>query len=133
MTTPVFAIRQVYDFDMYAPAVLGASYKGATVLAIMDRETAAKEIDPMAVHVSVYPYLPAGTPNDPSAYDYIKIKTTAGITTILGIPWIKADTVTTVESRTITAKITGVAAGDLPRVRNALIQNGFTGIELTIS
>lgn len=133
MPAPNFAIRQVYNFDMFAPAILGNSYKGATILAIMDRETANREIDTQAMHISVFPHLPAGTPNDPNAYDYVKIKTSAGNTTILGVAWIKEETVTLVESRTITAKIAGVAAGDLTRVRNALIQNGFNNIEVTIS
>lgn len=130
---PTFSIRQVYNFDMYAPAILSTGYKGATVLAVMDYETAAREADIRSIHVNVFPFLPDGTPNDFRAYDYIKIKTTAGNTVVLGLAWIKADTVTSVESRTITARITGVGAADVPRVRNALIQNGFTAIDVNIS
>lgn len=133
MTSPVFNIRQIYNFDMYAPALLGASYKSVTVLAVMDRETAARDIDPQALHVQVFPYLPAGTPNDPNGYDYVKIKTPAGNTTVVGIPWIKADTIVSVESRTITVQIANVNAGDVPRVRDALVQNGFNAVTLSIS
>lgn len=128
-----FQIRQVYNFDTYAAALLGNNFKNVTVLAIMDRETAAKEADVHAMHVQVYPYLPAGTPNDPNAYDYVKVKTTTGQTMILGIAWIKEDSIQLVESRIITVKISNVSASDIPRVRDALVANGFNQVEMSIS
>jgi hypothetical protein len=130
---PQFALRKVYNFDMYAPGVLGASFKNATVLALMDRKEANRFIDTQGLHTQVYAELPAGWPNSPEAYDYVKIKTSAGLETVLGLAWIKADSVELVESRVITATVSGVGAGDLPRVRQALRANGFMNIELSIS
>ena len=132
MTNP-FEIRKVYSWDVYPAALLGTNYKNVTVLAIMDRDTANKEIDTQALHVNFFPSLPAGTPNDPNGYDYIKIRTTAGQTTILGIAWINLASVTVVDSRTITVKISDVGAADITRVRNALVQNGFGSLDISIS
>lgn len=129
----MFNIRGVYNFDVYPAVLLGTDFKNVTVLALMDFETANKEIDARARHVNFYPYLPAGTPNNPAAYDYIKIKTTAGNTTILGVAWINLDTVVEVESRTASVTIKDVTASDVPRIKQALAQNGFNNVTINIS
>ena len=128
-----FKIRSVYSFDVYPTALLGTSYNNVTVLGIMDPTSAAKEIDIQALHVQMFPTLPVGTPNNPTEYDYVKILTTAGNVTILGMAWINAATVTLVNSNIITATIGNVSAADVNRITNALVQNGYSNISLQIS
>lgn len=132
MSAPNFKIRQVYDFDVYPSAIIGNNFKGVTILAIMDNETASKEVDTQAMHVQIFPMVP-GMVNDPNGYDYVKIRTINGQTTILGVPWIKEDTVQLVESRTVTAVIANVSAVDVPRIRDALVQNGFNNVTVNIA
>lgn len=127
-----FNIRSIYNFDLHAPAILGNGYQNAVVLALMDMETANKEIDVVSLHTNVFPYLPVGTPNDPKGYDYVKIKTTTGATTIIGLAWIKPETIVLVDSRTVTVTIGEVNASDIPRIKAALIQNGYSNIEIQI-
>ena len=129
----MFKIRSVYNFDVYPAVLLGTDFKNVTVLAVMDFETANKEIDIRARHVNFFPYLPAGTPNKPSSYDYIKVKTTAGNTTILGVAWINMDTVVEVESRTATVTIKDISAIDVTRIKQALAQNGFNNVSINIA
>lgn len=134
MSTPNFELRQSYSFQLYPAALLGNDYENVTVMAILDFETAnLSGLDAQARHVQVYPSLPAGTPNDPAQYSYVKLRRPNGSITILGLPWIKPETVTQVTSSTITVKISGVAAADLARVRACLVQNGFGNIALSIS
>jgi hypothetical protein len=127
-----FILRSVYNFDLYPVALLGSGYKNATIMAIMDMATANQYIDAQAQHVQVYPTLPAGTPNDPNGYDYVKILTQTGETIVLGMAWINAATVTLVQSNTIRAVIGNVSAADVPRIKNALVQNGYNDVTLTI-
>lgn len=127
-----FQIRGVYSFDVYPAALMGTSFKNVTILAIMDADSANREVDTQALHVQAYPTLPIGTPNDPRGYDYIKIKTTAGETTILGLAWINDATVTQVSHSTINVAIGGVSASDVSKVRNALIQNGYNDLAISI-
>lgn len=127
-----FKIRGVYSFDVYPASLLGTNFKNVTVLAVMDFETANKEIDARARHVNFYPHLPAGTINNPAGYDYIKIKTTAGNVTILGLAWINLDSVVEVENRTAIVTIKNVTATDVPRIKNALAQNGFGDVVIEI-
>ena len=125
-----FQNRQVYSFDVYPLAALGNNFKNVTVMAVMDAETAAQSIDIQAQHVAYFPFLPAGTPNDPRAYDYVKIKTLAGNTAILGLAWINEATIVQVESVTIVATVYGAASSDVTKIRNALIQNGFNNVSV---
>jgi hypothetical protein len=134
MAEPInFNLRSVYSFSLYPIAALGAGYTNATIMAIMDTATANREIDTQALHALVYPTLPNGSaPNDPNGYDYVKIKTSAGRTTILGLPWIDPSSVVLVDSTTIVATISNVSAGDLATIKNALAANGFNSVTFTV-
>ena len=128
-----FTLRGVYSFDVYPAALLPTSFNNVTIMAIMDTATANQYIDTMAMHVQVYPTLPAGTINDPNGYDYVKVQTATGNTAILGMAWINPSTVQLIQSSTITAVITNVSAADIPRIQNALAQNGYDSINLSIA
>ena len=127
-----FELKKVYNFDVYPSTILGDDFKNVTILSIMDYESALQLADVAAIHVNVYPYLPTGLPDDPSQYDYVRIRTASGQTTILGISWINLDTVELVESRRMMIKIDGVSSSDIERVRLALVQNGYNNIEINI-
>jgi len=130
----VFTIGGVYNFNVYPVALLGNVFHGVTIKAIMDCDTAnATGVDTAAMHVSVYPQLPPGTPNDPKGYDYVKVSMPGtGETTIIGLAWIDPTTVTLVESQTVIVTIPNVSASSIPRILNALAQNGFNGATASI-
>lgn len=125
-------LKQTYSFEVYPAALLGNGFKNVTVLAVMDQETANQQIDTQALHVQVFPTLPGGTPNRPSDYTYVKLRLANGSTTIIGRPWIKENTIAQITSSVIRAVISGVTAADMTKVRNALVQNGFNNLEITL-
>jgi hypothetical protein len=127
-----FQLRQVYSFNVYPTALLSTDFSNVTIKAIMDPISAGKEIDIYALHAQMYPMLPPGSPNSAEDYDYVKIQTTAGNTTILGMAWIDANTVQLVQASTITAVISNVSAVDMNRILNALVQNGYSAVNLSI-
>lgn len=134
MPFPVFVIRQTYNFEVYPNARLQTKYDSAIVLALMDFETAVSQgLDAQGLHINLYPSLPGGTPNDPRGYDYVKIKLPTGQSTILGLAWIKTNTVELVESRTITVKISNSSADKVQQIRDSLVQNGFTVSSIEVS
>lgn len=136
MTTPAdypFVIKAVYSFVLYPATVIRGDFTDVTIMAMMDYETALTLADIPAVHANVFPYLPSGTPNDPSQYDYVKVKLSSGLITVLGIPWINESTITLVQSLSATILIEGVSNNDGPRIRDALVQNGFNNLTITIN
>ncbi|MNU19660.1 hypothetical protein D3C71_78930 [compost metagenome] len=127
-----FEIRKIYSFDVYPAAVLGNGFQNVTVLAVMDQESANQLVDTQSLHVNVYPYLPTGTPNRPDAYSWLKIRTANGETTVLGLPWINEASITEVNSTEINVKIGNVQASDVPAIVEALKQNGFVSLVVTV-
>lgn len=132
MTYP-YQLGQVLSFDVFPASVLGNNFENATVLGLLDPSSANQIIDIVSNHAAVFPYLPAGVPNDPTQYNYIKIRTQSGKITALGMPWINESTITATTNQVITAIISGVTTSDLQRVQNALISNGYNSISVTIT
>ena len=128
-----FKLRGVYSFDVYPTALLGTSYKNVTILGIMDPTTAAKKVDIKSLHVMMFPTLPAGSSSNFEDYDYVEIKTSTGETTVLSMGWINPATVTQVTSSTAVATIGGISAADVPRIINALVQNGFNDVTVSLT
>jgi hypothetical protein len=121
-----------YNFDVYAPGIMG-EFKNVTVLGKIDASMANRDTDIHALHVQVFPYLPAGTPNDPTKYDYFIVRNESGSRTVLGEAHIRPETVDEVNSKRINVLVGGsVTTADVPRVRAALVSNGFTDLEITV-
>lgn len=78
MPTPNFSLGLVYNFEVYQTAILPTNYKNATVMALLGHADAAKELDTQSIHAAIWSYLPNGTPNNPKAYNYVKIKLPTG-------------------------------------------------------
>lgn len=126
-----FKVSHSYSFDVYPSPILGTGFSNCTVLSIMDHDSAALQVDTMALHAQVYPYLPTGTPDDPTLFTYLKIRLPSGDTTILGSSWVNMATVQEITRTTIVATIKNVTPNDLDTVRRVLLANGFEHIELT--
>lgn len=128
----VLQVNSKYSFDVYPSTIIGSDFKSVTVVGIVTPHIARTYVDLEALHVQVFPYLPAGTPNSATGYDYAIIKTTSGKTTVIGLPWIKSDTIVLVESGTIYVEVGDVTSDDLEKISNALVANGFNNITLKL-
>lgn len=126
-----FVLKKVYNFSVYPVNLLGDIFQNVTVMGILDEETARGFIDTVGRHKLVYPQLPEGTPNDWAAYNYLKLRLENGDSTIIGIPWIRQDTVVEVTAQQIKAVISNVTVADIPNIRSALLANGYTA-EVTL-
>lgn len=132
MAYPV-EVGKVYDFSVYPSTVIPADYTNVTVLSILDADSARQIIDIDARHIAVYPYLPAGTPDDCNAYYYLKVMLNNGIKTVLGITWIDISTIVERSNTKIYVVIDNASTTDLERVRQCLATNGFTSIAVSTS
>lgn len=132
MSSYPFQTRKAYSFDLHPSSILGTGFKNVTVQAILDYHAALAFADLDALHVNVFPHLPAGTPNRPQDFDYLWIRTQNGDTTIIGIPWIVEETIELVESLKMNVVIDGVGSIDIERVRACLSQNGYDKIEISL-
>ena len=125
--------KKTYDFEVYAPSVLGTSFKRVEILGYFPYETAillAGELEP--IHAEVYSTgsLPVGTPNDPRQYNYYRIKKADGSITTLGEPWIDQSSIVEVQAKTATILLPNVSTSDLIRLRDMFTQAGFVDFEI---
>jgi hypothetical protein len=131
MASP-FDITKVYSFDVYPSSILGTNFQNVTILSIMDYESALAFQDIAALHVNIYPTLPPATPDDPTATDYVRIRTASGARTILGMSWINLATIEQIDSRKASVLIDGISSSMVNQLRNTLIQGGFNILEIKL-
>lgn len=127
-------INKHFTFNVYPDAILGSSFSNVKVLAILDADTAKGYIDPQAMHVSVYPSLPSslGVPNDPSQYQYIKIRFPNGNITAIGIPWIVEDSIVEQTTASLQFTVEDVNPEDRETIMLALAGIGKTAVNVKV-
>lgn len=124
------ALQSTYNFQMLAPEILGYNFKNAKVLALLDFDSANKEQDIAPLHASIYPFLPNGTPINPSQLIYVKVRTSTGSIRVLAMDWIAIQPTLVTETEA-TVVIRGIDLAELPRIRQILVKNGY--LDITIS
>lgn len=113
------------SFEVYPASILGTRFDNVKVMGTFDKDTARMWIDPDAMHVNVFPTLPSGVPDDPNQYQFVKLKHTNGSITILGVPWIREDTIQISQKGTLTVTVNDVGPADRDRIIRALSANGY--------
>ena len=127
-----FTLNTTVSFDVHAEAVLGTGFSHMKVMGILDTESARRWIDPEAIHANIFPMLPDGTPDDPYAYHYVKIKGMDGQTTCVGLPWIIASSIEVHDYSTLKLEIERVSPADVDRIKRALSANGFRAVKIEV-
>lgn len=135
-TTPVFQTKKLYNFSVWPDQMLGVNFSSIECVGIVSYDLAIRYADIDVLHAAVIPYIPEGLPSRPQDYEYLIYKTPAQqgttATSILGIPWIKADTIVLVQGIDFNVMIRGESMDAVTRMRLMLAQNGFTNFEIEI-
>ncbi len=120
---------EVVSFEVYPTAVLGNDFKNMTVVAILDAETARTAMpggfDAPAMHANVYNTLPEGTPNNYTRYNYVKLKHPNGTIRILGIPWIKPESIVSKVVNRGVFTIDAIGVADVAIIQQAIAGAGY--------
>ena len=126
-------IDDVVTFDVYPSDLLGTKYHHCKVKAILDYDSVRQAgVDPDALHVKVFASLPVGTPNDPQAYQWLKIQLVSGEYDYIGIPWVKADTIVVNTTTTVTVTYRNVSPNDVQKIRVMSANNGYTDFDIKV-
>lgn len=123
-------IKNAYDFSLKAGAILGFGYKSATVLALLDYDSASAIEDVRPVHAAVYSLLGAGVPRNAADLTYVKIRTSTGQVRVIAMDWI-ASQPTLVVITSVNVVVSNISLGDIDRLRQVLLQNGFGNIDIS--
>lgn len=127
-------INHRYNFNTLVPAVLGVKLTNVKLLATLTYGV-ANTIQPMLPrHRAIYPHLPQGTVDDPTAYTYYMFKTDAGDDIILADVWIDTNSIVEVSGVSFDVQFRDVTSDQFELVRTALHAAGltqFTMVNLT--
>lgn len=126
------SLKGVYDFSMRAGPILGYTYKSAEVLGLLDYESAKALQDVAPLHAQVYSQLPAGTPKDPAALVWVKLRTSSGEVRVFAMDWI-AEQPTLVTTKDVIVTIPQLNLSDLPRLRDLITANFGPGFEIAVA
>jgi hypothetical protein len=133
-TIDALTIGAHVSFDLYPAAVIGTTFNNVEVTDILSFSTAmALGVDVAAMHANIFPTLPNGTPADPTKYQYVRVVLPNGNIQILGLPWIKANTIVINSTKNLTLTIVSVNPVDQTRVLELLAHGGFTVVNPVLS
>lgn len=118
-------LGDLISFRTHSDGILGTNFTNCRIVALLDADDARQHINVDSYHLGVYPYLPQGTPNNPSEYMFAKIKFADGKTTAVGLPWINVDSITKIESRELTLKFKTTSDADLDGILKVLRSNNI--------
>lgn len=119
-------IGQRFSFEVYPSSVLGNNFKDVRLEGRLSARLAISYgVDVVSMHANVYPTLPAGTPNDPMQYEYIRIQYPSGEFMVLGVPYIRPETIMVSTGGIIDLSFQDKTQADLERILQALSANGF--------
>lgn len=125
-----FQIGTVYKFNTLAPAILGATHSGATLIGMMNYQSACAYINPRAMQANVGPLLPPGTPLDEKKYTYYQFQFEGGGKIVLASAWIDMNSVTVVTNSTLLLTVRNASDLDASRIRTALILLGYSNLTI---
>lgn len=114
-------------FEVYPKTIIGSRFEDVKVMGIFDIDTARRHgVDPTALHINVYPFLPATVENDASSYQYVKLKHPNGSISVIGVPWIDATTIRLSQRGRLLITIEDVGVVERERTVQALSAIGIT-------
>ncbi len=125
-------LNATVSFNVHPSSLLGTGFQHAKVLAHLDVDTARQWIDPESMHINVYPFLPAGVPNDAAQYSYVKLKLANGTITVIGAPWIQEDTIVVSSQTTLTITVDQVGPEDREHIVKMLAANGYSAAKVVL-
>lgn len=126
------SVGSVYTFNTLAPALLGAIFKNATLLGIVDYTTACRFINVDLMQRKIYPLLPPGTLDNPKKYQYLLVATESGNNTVVAYQWLDPSTIQQITSVTVVVTLPNRSSSDTVAIRDALALLGFTGFTIEV-
>lgn len=121
-----FELGKSYTFNTKAPGILGTSIKNAKLIGIVDYDTAITYDNIDLKYRTIYPVLPAGTPDNPRSCIFYRFQSESGERIILADQWIDGGSLEVIDHVNFTVTVTEASIQDMTRVRDALLALGYT-------
>lgn len=129
-------VGDVISFETIAPAILNLKYDQVIFDGIVSWSVARSFADIASLHRSLYPSMNRSEAKDDyRSYSYFLFQTTTGVNAnvpqVLGIPWIKEDTLVISGAANINLLFTNITPDNQTYLFQLLKANGFTNYQVT--
>lgn len=116
------------SFEVYPTSIIGNTFENVKMKGIYDPTTARRfGADIESLHANIYPTLPQGsTDDDPYSYNYVEIEQPSGERKIIGVKWIKPESIKIQSTSRVTMVFEDMSPTNLERVRQSLSAIGVT-------
>lgn len=128
-----FTILKKYNFDTYAPSILGSTHRHLTLKLMCDYTYASTLRDVESTHKAILSYLPQGTIRDYRHLTYLIFETSNRETLVLAKEWLRSDSIEQVLANSITVTLSNVVPTDVSLLREILAQNGFNHFDIQVN
>lgn len=118
-------IGMLVSFNLHPSNIIRDRFEGVEVMGVFGFEVARQLSDVSTMHYNVYSTLPANTPNDPSAYNYVQVRYPNGNKTVLGLPWINESTIDVSTAVTYKIEVFDCTMADSEELSRILTANNF--------
>lgn len=126
-------VGKVVSFGVYPTAILGNTIQRVLVVGLVEYDLAKNLGSAAELHAAVYPTLPSSVPNDPAGYQWLVYRDASDKTNIIGVPWIKDDTVVEAgEYFNVNVTIPLATTADVQRLRELLAANNFQNVKINM-
>lgn len=125
-------ISAIVSFTVYPAAIIGSNFSRVKILGIFDARIAQRFADVASLHANIYPTLPPGSGEKYTDYQYVEVELPDGQTSIIGIPWIVASTVTVHGNTQAQFVVSNITPSDVDIIRQQIIAAGYTDIIATL-
>lgn len=121
-------IGKTASFKVF-PSIIKDDFTNVKILGVVSYED-AEGFGVAETHVKVYPTLPAGTPNDYRAYNYLKLRFPNGKVDVIGLPWVEENSVRIFSTMDIVITIRNKGVEDIDTLRMILAANGYQDVSI---
>lgn len=117
-------IGKTASFRLHSAAIIPIDFTSVVILGIGGYEV-VPFIDPASLHVSIYPTLPAETPNDYRLYQYAIVRLPNGVVTAVGLPWIDETSLKIETNSNVELVVPNADATDISKLKVILAGHGY--------
>ena len=130
-----WVLNTIYSFNTLAPGLLGASFTNVKLVAetnyVIAKTMNLGNLD--LLHAELFPYLPSGTPNNPTAYLYLVFQTPNNTLVLLGAPWIDQTSIASTNLGTLVVTIPNAGSNLIAPITASLSLMGITGFSIIMN
>ncbi|QPX76781.1 hypothetical protein [Serratia phage vB_SmaM_Yaphecito] len=127
-----FNLGDRVTFQIYPVTLYGDIFRNCVPTDLISfKSTPRFNVDAAAEHAKVYNLLPPGqAPNDPAGYKWLVVTLENGDERVIGLPWIKVDTIQVIQVVNTYVTVPNTAPEDQEKIRLALSAAGFNDVEI---